>query len=50
MTATESIHKFYDTVLNKAQKNHVCIGCDRSVSRDELPDLDRYVRRPVRMP
>ncbi|GJN94490.1 hypothetical protein Rhopal_007572-T1 [Rhodotorula paludigena] len=45
MTATESIHKFYDTVLNKAQKNHVCIGCDRSVSRDELPDLDRYIKR-----
>lgn len=38
-----SIQKFYDRILNGAKKNHVCLGCDRSVSRDELPDLERYV-------
>ncbi|KAK4330749.1 DNA repair protein RAD50 [Rhodotorula toruloides] len=40
-----SIQKFYDRILNGAKKNHVCLGCDRSVSRDELPDLERYVMR-----
>ncbi|GAA5827048.1 hypothetical protein JCM3770_002453 [Rhodotorula araucariae] len=45
IAGTESIQKFYDTVLQKAQKNHTCIGCDRSISRDELPDLERYVKR-----
>lgn len=44
LAGADSIQKFYDTVLIKAQKNHTCIGCDRSISRDELPDLERYVR------
>ncbi|TNY22035.1 AAA domain-containing protein [Rhodotorula diobovata] len=45
LAGADSIQKFYDTVLIKAQKNHTCIGCDRSISRDELPDLERYVKR-----
>ncbi|GAA5916492.1 hypothetical protein JCM6882_001738 [Rhodosporidiobolus microsporus] len=42
--AQESMQKFYDMILVKAKKNHVCVGCDRSLSRDELPDLERYVK------
>ncbi|GAA5908969.1 hypothetical protein JCM8208_007130 [Rhodotorula glutinis] len=45
LAGADSIQKFYDAVLVKAQKNHTCIGCDRPVSRDELPDLERYVKR-----
>ncbi|GAA5863503.1 hypothetical protein JCM8547_007267 [Rhodosporidiobolus lusitaniae] len=44
ITQQESVQKFYDMILAKAQKNHVCVGCDRSLSRDELPDLERYVK------
>lgn len=43
IAGTESIQQFYDQVLAKAQKNHLCIGCDRAVSPAELPDLERYV-------
>lgn len=45
IAGTESIQQFYDQVLAKAQKNHLCIGCDRAVSPAELPDLERYVKR-----
>ncbi|GAA5876452.1 hypothetical protein JCM3774_003780 [Rhodotorula dairenensis] len=45
IAGTESIQQFYDQVLTKAQKNHLCIGCDRAVSHAELPDLERYVKR-----
>ncbi|GAA6021568.1 hypothetical protein JCM10207_005070 [Rhodosporidiobolus poonsookiae] len=45
LTQHDSIYKFYDTLLSKAKKNHVCVGCDRSLSRDELPDLERYIKR-----
>ncbi|GAA5989043.1 hypothetical protein JCM11641_002306 [Rhodosporidiobolus odoratus] len=44
LTQQESVQQFYDMILKKAQKNHVCAGCDRGLTRDELPDLERYVK------
>ncbi|GAA5936924.1 hypothetical protein JCM1841_001408 [Sporobolomyces salmonicolor] len=45
VASQESIQHFYDVILQRARKNHECIGCNRAISRDEIPDLERYVAR-----
>ncbi|BGP20318.1 hypothetical protein JCM10213_002053 [Rhodosporidiobolus nylandii] len=51
LTQHEAVFQFYDALLKKAQRNHICMGCDRPLERDELPDLERYVKnRKERLP
>ncbi|GAA5903024.1 hypothetical protein JCM6882_009671 [Rhodosporidiobolus microsporus] len=42
--APEPMLKFYDMIRVKAKQNQLCVRCDRSLSPDESPDLERYVK------
>lgn len=44
IAGARSIETFYDSVLLKANRSQVCLGCNRGVSHEELPALEQYVR------
>ncbi|POY72024.1 DNA repair protein RAD50 [Rhodotorula taiwanensis] len=45
IAGARSIETFYDSVLLKANRSQVCLGCNRGVSHEELPALEQYVKR-----
>ncbi|GAA6059582.1 hypothetical protein JCM10212_000638 [Sporobolomyces blumeae] len=47
ITTQGAVQQFYQGILKKANDTHVCLGCDRGFGDDELPDLERYVKRKI---
>ncbi|GAA5991630.1 hypothetical protein JCM5350_007782 [Sporobolomyces pararoseus] len=47
ITSQGAVQQFYQSILKKAKDSHVCMGCDRGVSAEELPDLERYLKRRI---
>lgn len=43
----QSINTFYDSILHKARHSGNCLGCNRGISPEELPDLEIFVSRPL---
>ncbi|GAA6019292.1 hypothetical protein JCM8202_000967 [Rhodotorula sphaerocarpa] len=45
ISGMQSINTFYDSILHKARHSGNCLGCNRGISPEELPDLEIFVKR-----
>ncbi|KAI5481385.1 DNA repair protein rad50 [Pseudohyphozyma bogoriensis] len=43
----EGLSKFYQRVLSKGKKDHICIGCNRDLSKKELSEFETFCKNQM---